>query len=121
MAESERSTGILDPAAIKNLREMIGGDDDFLVELIDTFFADAPQMLSDMRQSLESGDAVVLHRAAHSLKSNSAEFGGMVLSDLCRKLEEMGKVGMLDGVAELVTQAEAEYEKVKVALEAVRG
>lgn len=121
MAESERSTGILDPAALKNLREMVGGDDAFLVELIDTFLADAPRMLSDMRQALESEDAVVLHRAAHSLKSNSAEFGGMGLSDFCRKLEEMGKAGTLDEAVELVTQVEAEYEKVKVALEAVRG
>ena len=121
MAESERSTGILDPAALKNLREMVGGDDAFLVELIDTFLADAPQMLSDMRQALEDGDAVVLRRAAHSLKSNSAEFGGMGLSDFCRELEEMGKAGTLDEAVELVTQVEAEYEKMKVALETVRG
>ena len=121
MTESERTTGILDPAALENLREMVGGDDEFLAELIDTFFADAPQMLLDMRQALESGDVAVLHRAAHSLKSNSAEFGGMTLSNLCRDLEAIGKAGTLDGAAELVAQAEAEYEKVRVALEAARN
>ena len=40
-------------------------------------------------------DAGVLRRTAHSFKSNSAEFGAMVLRDLCRELEEMGKAGRM--------------------------
>ena len=121
MVESEQATEALDLAALENLREMIGGDDEFLVELIDTFLADAPQMLADMRQAAADGDAAVLHRAAHSLKSNSAEFGAMTLSELCRELEAMGKASTLDGADEKVARAETEYEKAKVALEAVRG
>lgn len=119
MTESEQVT-VLNPAALENLREMIGGDDAFLVELIDTFLADAPQMLSDMHQALEGRDVVVLHRAAHSLKSNSADFGATVLSDLCRELEELSKAGMLTGVAGLTGQVDAEYARAKAALEAMR-
>ncbi len=112
--------GILDPAALKNLREMVGGDTKFIVELINTFLIDAPRMLSDMRQSLASGDATLLHRIAHSFKSNSAEFGAMALSSLCRELEKAGKTGTFLGVDELLTRTEAEYAQVKVALEALR-
>jgi HPt (histidine-containing phosphotransfer) domain-containing protein len=74
-----------------------------------------------MRQAVERGDAAGLRLAAHSLKSNSADFGAMTLSNLCRELEGLGKAGRLDGAAEKVTQAEAEYERVKAALEAVRN
>ena len=121
MAELGQVAGVLDPTALDSLREMVGGDDKFVIELIDTFLGDAPQMLANMRQAVENGDMEVLHRAAHSLKSNSAEFGGTILSSLCQELEKMSKAGMLEGAAERLALAEAEYEKVKVALEAVRG
>ena len=112
--------GILDPAAWENLREMVGGDAEFISELVDTFLEDAPRMLSDMHQALKDGDATVLRRAAHSLKSNSAEFGAMALSSLCRELEELGKAGTFSSVDELLARVEAEFAQVKVALEAAR-
>jgi HPt (histidine-containing phosphotransfer) domain-containing protein len=120
MAESEQVTGILDPAALENLREMAGGDTEFLMDLIDTFLTDAPQMLMDMRQALADGNAALLRRSAHSLKSNSAEFGATALSALCRELEELAQAGALDGVSEKITQAEAEYAKTQAALEKMR-
>jgi CheY-like chemotaxis protein/HPt (histidine-containing phosphotransfer) domain-containing protein len=119
MTEKAKVEGVLDPAALENLREMMGGDAEFLSELIDTFLEDAPQLLADMHQTVEQGDAAGLRLAAHSLKSNSADFGAMALSNLCRELEGMGKAGTLDGAAGLVRQAAAEYEQVKAALEAV--
>ena len=121
MADFQQAADVLDPAALGNLRELVGGDEAFLVELIDTFLGDAPQLLADMRQAAANGDAAVLHRAAHSLKSNSAEFGALTLSALCRELEMSGKAGALEGAAEKVAQAVAEYEKVRAALEAIRG
>ncbi len=108
---------ILDPAALKNLRDMVGGDTEFIVELVNVFFGEAPKLLSDMRQALESKDAVLLHRAAHSLKSSSAEFGATALSGSCRELESMGRNGVFSGVDELLGRAEAEYAQAKVALE----
>ncbi len=111
--------GILDPAALENLREMVGGDVEFIAELTNTFLVEAPRMLSNMRQALESKDATLLHRAAHSLKSSSAEFGAMALSGSCRELEKMGRNGVFSGVDELLGRAEAEYAQVKVALETV--
>jgi HPt (histidine-containing phosphotransfer) domain-containing protein len=78
-------------------------------------------MLADMRQGVEDGDAAVLSRVAHSLKSNSTEFGAATLSDLCRELEALGKAGILAGAAEKVARAEAEYAQVKAALETIQG
>jgi HPt (histidine-containing phosphotransfer) domain-containing protein len=120
MGNKERIMGVLDPAAIDSMREMVGGDDEFLADLIDTFLKDAPQMLADMRQSLEAGDAEVLRRVAHSLKSNSDSFGATALGELCRKLEKMGKANALEGADELITHADAEFTQVMAALETVR-
>jgi HPt (histidine-containing phosphotransfer) domain-containing protein len=112
--------GILDPAALENLREMVGGDVEFMVELMNTYLEDAPRMLIDMDQALESGDVAVLRRAAHSLKSNSAEFGAMGLSELCRELEMLSKDGSIEGAEELVGRVKAEFSNVKDALKVVR-
>jgi HPt (histidine-containing phosphotransfer) domain-containing protein len=112
--------GVLDPVAIDNLREMVGGDPKFMTELIDTFLEDAPSMWSDMHQALKSGDAVMLHRAAHTFKSNSSEFGATALSNLCRELEVMGEADSLEGTRDLLARVEAEFAQVKAELEAVR-
>jgi CheY-like chemotaxis protein/HPt (histidine-containing phosphotransfer) domain-containing protein len=112
-----RQSSILDPAALDRLVEM-GGDAGFLEEMIESFLKDAPHLLTTMRQALKHGDAAKLRMAAHTLKSDSADFGAMDLSGFCKKLEMMGKVGILEGAADLLAQVEAEYERVKRALEA---
>jgi HPt (histidine-containing phosphotransfer) domain-containing protein len=121
MVEPQRTTEVLDPAALENLRIMVGGDDAFLLELVDTFLDDAPGLLADMRRALEEGDIVLLRRSAHSLKSNSAEFGATDLHGLCRELEDMAKAGALDGTPAKIAQVEVEYERVRSALRALSG
>jgi two-component system sensor histidine kinase/response regulator len=100
---------------------MAGGDAKFLREMFQAFLADAPAMLAEIGRSLEEGDSATLRRVAHSLKSNSADFGARVLSDLCRDLEMMGKAGTLDGAAETLAAAEGEWARVRAALKAVQG
>ena len=118
--KQDQAVAVLDPEALANLRNVVGGSEEFLAELIDTFLIDAPQLLADMRQAVEGGNAAGLRLAAHSLKSNGADFGAKTFSGLCKEIEALGKAEALAGAEGLVTQVEAEYEKVKVALEAVR-
>jgi CheY-like chemotaxis protein len=118
----------LDPGALDNLRAMAGGDTAFLAELIDAFLADAPQLLAEMRQAMDGGDAATWRRAAHSLKSNSAEFGAGALAGLCRELEGLGKEAMegegrdvaAEQARETLARVEDGYKEVRAALQAVR-
>ncbi len=41
--------------------------------------------------------------------------GAKTLADLCKELETMGRAGTTDAKPEILSQLEAEYEKVKVA------
>jgi HPt (histidine-containing phosphotransfer) domain-containing protein len=86
-------------------------------ELIGLFLEDTPKLLADLRGAVVQKDAEGLERVAHSLKSSSATLGAMTLSTLCRELEVMGRAGTLEGAVEKVAQVEAEYERVKAALE----
>ena len=109
----------LDAGALDSLRE-IGGDD-FLAEVVDTFRADAPDLLATLRRALEQGDADELRRAAHTLKSNGATLGAESFSELCRELEEHSRNGDLSGAPELADRIDAEYRRLDEALAALRS
>ena len=108
---------VLDRAALDRLQESVG--EEFVGELVGTFLGDAPTQLATLRSALEQGDAEEARRAAHTLKSNAATFGAVDLSELCRRLEEQAKTGVLAGGDELVGQAEDEYGRVEAALTAL--
>ncbi len=71
------------------------------------------------QQAFEQGKTEELRRAAHTLKSNGKNFGATALAELCQELENRAKTGKLEGVKELLTQIVAEYENIKIALEAI--
>jgi HPt (histidine-containing phosphotransfer) domain-containing protein len=110
----------IDPQALETMLQMVGGDTAFLAEMIDAYLVDSPQLLADLRQALNEEDAELLRRAAHSLKSNSENFGAHGLAALARNLEELGKSGSLAEANNLTEQVAAEYERVKRALEVAR-
>ena len=99
----------------ESFRQTMGAD--FINEVIEVFNEDAPKLLQDLQQALTANDADLFRRAAHSLKSNSAAFGAVKLSEMAKELEIMGKAGRLAEVSEKVARAEAEYEIVKEALQ----
>lgn len=111
---------IIDPTGLQNLLDSIGGDESFLGELIEAYLEDSPNLLAEMHQALASNDSEIFRRAAHSLKSNSANFGAMSLSKMSGELEELAKSGALDKASVKLAQVERDYWKVKEALESIR-
>lgn len=112
-----RGTGPLDPSALNQLSQLVGGDPAGLAELIQSFLDDTPPLLHNLRQALTTNHPELLHRTAHTLKSSARDFGANRLSELSRQLEVLGKEKNWGGVPELVAQTEAEYVAVKVSLE----
>ena len=101
----------VDTKALNQLLELIGYDNDSLVELMDSFLEDAPELLTGMTGGLASGDTQTLTRAAHTLKSGARDFGLLELSDCCLQLEQIGKTGSLDGADSLVAQIQNLYQQ----------
>jgi histidine phosphotransfer protein HptB len=104
-------------ATFKELQETAGAE--FVLELVDTFCEEAPQMLKDLRQALAAGDADAYRRAAHSLKSNSHTFGADKLGELARALELGGLAAPAAGTA-AVDELQHEYARVAAALKRLR-
>src|SRR5262245_17807048 len=75
----------IDRAVFSDLQQTAGAD--FVIELVDTFAEEAPQMLSEMRAAHAGGAAERFRRAAHSLKTNASTFGATALAAKARELE----------------------------------
>jgi HPt (histidine-containing phosphotransfer) domain-containing protein len=113
-------SGVIDQAALNDLLESTGGDPEFLGELIDAYVSDSAELLATLHRALAGGDAAGVRRAAHSLKSNSANFGARSLASQCQELEDRSKAGELEDAADRIAGIEAEYRRVERALLAVR-
>lgn len=77
---------LLDLNQFEQLKELMGQQFDMLVKL---FQKNAPELLSDMQKSFTSSDTHLGRMSAHSLKSSSASFGLLSLSDQSEKMEEI--------------------------------
>jgi signal transduction histidine kinase/CheY-like chemotaxis protein/HPt (histidine-containing phosphotransfer) domain-containing protein len=118
--ESASEMAVLDPVALENLMSVLGGEFGFLVELIDSFLEDAPQLLAELDHNLRKDDSSGVNRVAHSLKSNGADFGATTFALLCKDLEMVGRSGTLNGAANMAAQIVDEYGRVERALTAIR-
>jgi histidine phosphotransfer protein HptB len=104
---------LIDDATFRELQDAAGAD--FVAELVDTFFEEAPGILAALRSAQATGDADAYRRAAHSIKSNSLTFGATALAAAARA-QELGGVGSVSDVDAL----DAEYARAAAALKELR-
>ena len=110
------TAAVLDQRTLARLLDMIGGEESSLAELIDSFLGEAPVLLDALQTALARGNAEEMRRAAHTLKSSSADFGALELSARFREIETRARDGADRVPAELVTGAVSAFEPVRVAL-----
>jgi CheY-like chemotaxis protein/HPt (histidine-containing phosphotransfer) domain-containing protein len=113
--------GVLSDKAMDRLRRTVGGSEEAMAELIDSLLTDGPRLIADMRKGLVDRDDGLLRRAAHTLKSSSAEFGAAALTDVARTIEERAKSGDHGIATADVDAVEAAWEPVRSALTAMRS
>ncbi|MDV2987588.1 UNVERIFIED_CONTAM: ATP-binding protein [Methylobacteriaceae bacterium AG10] len=92
---------LLDAPTIANLEEL--GDRDFLERILRLYLAQAPQALRDLDTALARGDAPAVSRAAHGLKSMSANIGAVQVKDRAGAIERAARDGALTGLADLAS------------------
>ncbi|MCW5661635.1 MAG: Hpt domain-containing protein [Burkholderiaceae bacterium] len=104
---------VIDPTAFAELQDSAGTD--FVVELVNTFFEEAPPMIAELRAAQKAGAAERFRRAAHSLKTNANTFGATALGAQARELEQGGLPPDASGIDAL----QAEYDRAVAALKAL--
>ena len=99
--------------------ERIGGDE-FVVEMIELFLANAPERLQTARTALDGRDMPTLHRAVHSLKSTAANLGARSVRETAEAAEARARDEDLDALPPLLDDLERSYDEARRALEAER-
>ena len=119
MSEGFGTSDALDRSVLDSLKELQeDGDPDIIEEVGGLFLKHSPDKIAAIKKATASGDAKGLQIASHSLKSSSAYVGAMRLSAMSKNLEDMARSGSLEGASQKASVLEAEYERVKTALEA---
>ena len=65
-----------------------------------------------IHEAVGTGDPQTLSKAAHSLKSSSANVGAIKLASLCKELETLGRANTIDNAQDIVNQMDSEYKRV---------
>lgn len=111
---------VIDQSALKRLLDVIGGDREDFLELVEEFQGSTPQLLEKMQAAATNGDIDALRVNAHSLKSNGRDFGATALANDCEALEHACREGSVDDasgrVEAIATKlAEARQELTRLA------
>ncbi len=109
---------VIDPTIFARFFESLGGEVEFLNEVVEEYLTSSPGLFASMQQAIAAGEAPALQRAAHSLKTGSATFGALAFAAQCKELEDIGKMGMLERAEEKFKALEAAYPDVVAALQA---
>lgn len=112
---------ILDSDTIAALLELGGEDDpELLLELVDLFLGDAAERMQTLTAAWGGGDLETVARAAHALKSASANIGALCFSGACKEVELAAKAGEGERVADPVARCRDMFPEVQAALRALR-
>lgn len=94
-------------------------DHELFALLIDSFVGRAPQAFAELAAAARDGSAVETARAAHSLRGDAANLGGIGLGRVLAELEQRGRAGTLGAVEGDLSQIGAELDALCRALLAV--
>jgi len=99
----------LDISAIEAVRQLDPNDEDrLLARLIALYRDDSSQLLADMENGLKVGDAETVARAAHTLKSSSANLGAANVAAIARLIETSARNGDIADLPASMTKLRAQ-------------
>jgi HPt (histidine-containing phosphotransfer) domain-containing protein len=105
---------VIDLSTFEALKDAMGAD--FIIELVQTYFDETPQLFSKLQDALATQDCDAFRRAAHSIKSTSNSFGALELGLQAKELEFMGRDSNLTSAPEKVKNLLNSYGSVQQAL-----
>ncbi len=116
---AEAGEAVLDQSALDKIRAVDRKTGrNVLAKVICIYLAHTPAELEALGAAVGKQEAVQVAKLAHGLKSSSANLGAQALSGLLKDLEHRGREETLAGTPALFADIEAEFERVRLALEA---
>lgn len=107
------------PVQVTKLRESLAeiGNVAVFRELLTVFLTDTPGRLERLRQALGTADGKTVRHVVHTLRGTCGYLGAERLARICRELSAAWQAGGGAAALPCMDQLEAEFRRVKVALE----
>jgi len=86
--------------------ERLGGDKEFLLELLEELIQQVREILPRIKEAVESENYTELRSLAHALKGAAANLNVDRMTSALKRLEDMGRDGSVTGAQELITIVE---------------
>jgi HPt (histidine-containing phosphotransfer) domain-containing protein len=101
--------------------DRLGGDEELARQLVTLFIGECPQMMAQVRQSVEQGTPDLVRRAAHAFKGSVSNFlsGGPTVTAFA--LEQIGRDGRLDEAPAVLATLERQVDVLITQLRAFEG
>lgn len=108
----------LDAEKRSEIVELMDGDAEMVIELIDTLLESAPGLMEELAAAVAARHTEGVREAAHALKSSNAQLGAVVFSGMCQQMENHGKNQDADAAAGFLPAMQEEFARVQEALNA---
>lgn len=98
---------------LNQLRELAGGQEEFVQTMVDTFLEHTPQHLKELMDAYEAKDYSQMGAMAHKIKPSIDLFGIASLTTSIREVERIGKTGSAEpNLEELINQVSSTLDQV---------
>jgi PAS domain S-box-containing protein len=108
------------PVDIERLKEVAGGDQDFVQELIHLFREETLARKAGMEKALEEKDLATLRKEAHSAKGSAGNIGAANLQDIAAKLQHSAEEKNQDTCQAFFTEFVQEQARVLAFLDTLK-
>jgi HPt (histidine-containing phosphotransfer) domain-containing protein len=96
--------------------EQLEGNSGLLIELVQLFSEEAPQLIEAMQKSLQQGDMQGLARSAHSMKGAASNFMAHSTAGAASQLEDDAKRGDTESAKAVLARLELVVERLLLEL-----
>lgn len=115
--ETDRHAGLADGSLDREaVLALAGQDEELVLEIIQTFFEEAPRQLGEIDRALADGDAQRLQCAAHKFKGTAMLFSARSTVEAAGELEERCRVSDLIGAQEVHRRLHEEAARLRESL-----
>ena len=80
----------------REMLDRLGGDVEFLEDVLEVFLDESPKMMDATRGAVHDGDARRVERSAHTLKGALMNIAAEPAAELAARLETLGREESLD-------------------------
>lgn len=101
--------------------ERVGHSPDLLVELITLFVELGPEMIADIKGSIDRGSAEDLQRSAHTFKGSVGNFSADKVFQIALSLENMGRNCEMSAANDALNALETEMNVLTEELNVIKN